>query len=648
MRIRSNSEAFVGARVIGSAGGQGSISVTDVNIITKNSGNLTLTNSSTTVDFRGIVIGVLANSDLTFPISYAGSASSDLSLTIDGSFNCITGAPLTGSEVYEYITNYSGTPNGTSTLSMTFSTGVMQAGKGAAIISSAGPMTLFGGSMIMINTFSSNTDKVSAIEANGLSNLTFGSLTMEGIISGPSSYIKNSSGNLNVTTYGDLSLNANAYIENLGASNSCTVNVGSGMNQNGALDISNESYIKNQGIGSLTVTTGSSCLIDSVLGGDSSLISGGGLTCTIAEVLTLLGGDTGTGKITSSGNTVISADSFLLSGKPSHLASISNSSGTLTITSNNGITLSESSNIQLTAGSSLLQITGSDIKVLNQSFVSHGGTGNISITAANNLSFISGNLGGAYISSSGGQVNVSAANSVLFRDLDGGNSYISAAGNINVSGFNISLSGETPSNSAYFETTSGNITVIAQNDLSFVGDAFINNTAADVTLVVDQQASSSPSIGNGDFILDRDSYLTSQGRLRIFTAKPDQNCVFGTLNSQDLTGIVENQVYNTYYSSFSGGLGDPFTIFYKIAGVGSSDLKVIAMASAEFNQKIDEFFDLAPPLISRFSLNISNVSFMNKNIYIPTFAEYPKLTYPSFWNKYIGPFSEYDKLFIGD
>lgn len=113
--------------------------------------------------------------------------------------------------------------------------------------------------------------------------------------------------------------------------------------------------------------------------------------------------------------------------------------------------------------------------------------------------------------------------------------------------------------------TGGSVFMIAQNDLSIVGNGSIT-AGGDITLVVDNQDPLFPFIGPGSFTLEASSFLTAGGGLRIYTALRGHNRVAGLLNGLSFSPgnyyqDTNTEQWCTYYPAPLSGR--PYTIAYK-------------------------------------------------------------------------------------
>lgn len=113
--------------------------------------------------------------------------------------------------------------------------------------------------------------------------------------------------------------------------------------------------------------------------------------------------------------------------------------------------------------------------------------------------------------------------------------------------------------------TAGNVLVIAQNTIHLTSIGGINGGGT-VTLVVDNAFPASPLIGPGAFLMDAGSSITSGEPLTIYTARQQQNSVFGLLNGVSFTPgtlYVDTALerWCLYYPAPLPGI--PYTISYK-------------------------------------------------------------------------------------
>lgn len=134
----------------------------------------------------------------------------------------------------------------------------------------------------------------------------------------------------------------------------------------------------------------------------------------------------------------------------------------------------------------------------------------------------------------------------------------SSTGNISIDPFhNITI--------ANVMGTAGNVLAIAQNSIDFTSTGGINAGGA-VTLVVDNAFPAPPLIGPGSFNMAAGSSITSGGLLAIYTARQQQNSVFGILNGViyvpgTLYLDTALEQWCLYYPAPLPGI--PYTISYK-------------------------------------------------------------------------------------
>lgn len=148
------------------------------------------------------------------------------------------------------------------------------------------------------------------------------------------------------------------------------------------------------------------------------------------------------------------------------------------------------------------------------------------------------------------------------------------------SGIIAAFSGNNTEVNSSMLLTAGEIRMIAGNSLALNGTASITSTASSVTIVVDEQFPDSPLIGTGQFSMDCLAQINSGGSspVRIFTALQSLNTICGSamingfsVSSLGVPGTLFNDTaYEMWCSYFDcpspypfSGLGFPFTIFYK-------------------------------------------------------------------------------------
>ncbi len=322
----------------------------------------------------------------------------------------------------------------------------------------------------------------------------------------------------------------------------------------GNIDLDEASFIANQGTGPSTITASGNLSISSAPVGSSSVMTNGDTSIAVTQ-LNMVGYSSAIpSKITTSqGNLSISAN--LINLNPYNTISL-NGSGNLTIN------LAE------------------DLSLANGSTIQNLGSGNSTYTIAGAATLFGG-LGSGTISSNTGSLTINIGDNLNLVSNLNGSGAITANGPISITAQNVALSGL--GSQSLIQTTAGDISIIANNNVA-VRDvsAVVNLGAGNITLVADQQDPTPPLVGPGRFILDPNANLatSSGGLLRVFTAKPNGisagNLAFGQTNGNYVTAGLAcafdpppasaTEQYNTYYSTFTGGYGDPYTIFYKTSG----------------------------------------------------------------------------------
>ncbi|NGX29879.1 MAG: Heme/hemopexin-binding protein [Candidatus Anoxychlamydiales bacterium] len=465
--------------------------------------------------------------------------------------------------------------------------------------------------------------------------------------------ISASSGNLTITAADDVLMEHNAKITISAGTGNLIIDINPGTGQDGDLKLLNSADISNAGTGDVTIDVGSNAFIQSGYEGGVTLTTAGAtssLSLIVVEDLRVTATDEGAATIRGAAQTTLSCRNMSLTGTSDTTgAFVRSTGGLLSITTTESLLLDIHGHIILSSGIKPLTITtgtsgSGDLILLDRSIIDNMGTGLTTLTSNSNFSIISGSEGDSRINTLGA-IDLNVTGSILIYCAEGGNSFISGAGNIDVACRNIAINGETPSNFSYITTTSGNIEVISQNDVKLFSNSFINNTGSgSVTLVIDQQQPTPPGIGPGRFLLGGDSYInTSGGTVGIFTASPSQNSVQGKINGAELSqnNPLQNQVYNTYFSSYSGALGSPFTIFYKINGVSPNALNLLSFISAEVNQILEEK-EFAVLETQFYEFKVPSKHLPIKEFYVPIYNIYPNYKYPLFINKYNVTLPMYD------
>jgi len=466
----------------------------------------------------------------------------------------------------------------------------------ASLLATATPMVVTAGGSVLL-------DPNAFITASGGAGVMSIGATTGNISVQNGSRIQNlGTGPMSLTTAGDLIIDgetATTTPTSIESSGSLTGTIGQNLLVQGGLNgssglLSSTGALSAIATGNISLLSGASGAADITSTGGSVFISSGGnlflsaaqsqasiqsslstFTTTITGSMTLSAvGPTGAAFVSGSTGGTATANSITLMGfSPLIQSFIQSSAGILTVTSATNLILDPGAHINLLGGAGTLTATATagDILIFDSSSIFNGGLGATTVSAGGTIDILGGVNGAASITGSGGTIGVTTGSSLNLLSAAGGAASITNGGSISIaSGANISLGGT--GTQASILTTGGDIQAIAQNNISIRDDAFIrNNGAGNIILVVDQQAPLSPAVGPGRFILDPAASVgrAGGGPLRIFTATPTQNLVFGTLNALAVTTggpSSATEQYSTYFSTFGGGFGIPYTLFYKTTG----------------------------------------------------------------------------------
>lgn len=177
----------------------------------------------------------------------------------------------------------------------------------------------------------------------------------------------------------------------------------------------------------------------------------------------------------------------------------------------------------------------------------------------------------AYIHSDG-PMTINAKDNLLIIGSPHGSGYITGNTDLSIATEGtVSLLGFDETHKAYIQNSAGSITVQADKDIEIYDFSLIQTTGSGyVNLVADQAFPTPPAIGGGRFYITPRALLenSSNKNLRIFTTKYDQSLLLGTLNGEKFSTSdpADKQQFLTWFDTFSGGLGDPFTVFFKADG----------------------------------------------------------------------------------
>lgn len=197
----------------------------------------------------------------------------------------------------------------------------------------------------------------------------------------------------------------------------------------------------------------------------------------------------------------------------------------------------------------------------------------------------------------GGNLSITSGNNGQSGIFNAANFDLNVGGDVLVQSsnppFSITTLGINSAGSEYFHATVGgnmnlglkaNVVLaddgeglfIVGKNLTMASNAFISSINppgpnAKLTIVVDNQAPTSPLIGSGSFIMDPNAFIYITGApgfppVQIFTARRSQNSVLGSINTVSFVpgpfGVDTSQErWGVYYPQTF--VGSPFTIFYK-------------------------------------------------------------------------------------
>ncbi|MCB1115157.1 MAG: hypothetical protein KDK71_01705, partial [Chlamydiia bacterium] len=219
-----------------------------------------------------------------------------------------------------------------------------------------------------------------------------------------------------------------------------------------------------------------------------------------------------------------------------------------------------------TAGVSLTSLSG-DVNVTSGALVGGFSTGNITVSAAQDINFITG-----VALSGGGALNFTAGNDI---NINGGFAFAFGGSGINhtfSAGNDIILTGSILSTQSIASDT---LVIAGRNIVIQQSSQLEKQFSGDLTLVVDNNFPNAPNLGPGALILDASSSIVHSGTspaphvpepLRIFTSRQSQNSILGTIRG--LTFVPGTEFVDTNQERWCRYYPDtfyasPFTIFYK-------------------------------------------------------------------------------------
>lgn len=300
--------------------------------------------------------------------------------------------------------------------------------------------------------------------SGGTGGMTF--IAYSAYLSGPSSLngakITDTMGSLTLTTTATTTLNSFATIEIIGGSSDLNLVVKSD------LIVNNGSTISHTGSGNLIAKVTGFATINGGVGDSSLAASTGIINITTGDNLRLIGDGSGDAFITTAGNLFLTSggDLFLAGSTDTmRLAYLSSTgSGSITVIADNDIIVRDLGTISNVSGANpiLLTTKGGDLRVINGSSVTTGGTGAITATIAGNILVRSGSLGDGAILSGGALTltpsSTSFPGNITMESLDGNDALISGADTTTIIADKLLLFGDN-SGLTRISTTSGDLTV---------------------------------------------------------------------------------------------------------------------------------------------------------------------------------------------
>ena len=286
--------------------------------------------------------------------------------------------------------------------------------------------------------------------------------------------------------------------------------MGGTMTSTGILSVSGTVRLTGTGGPSATGTLNNGIL----MAGDPSQTTAGGLVQTTSGPIFF----TGTGGGGTSGNSGIWIDNG---------SEVTSGSGNMTFIASSGTNtttdflMDPGPIIQSSAGANISITSLIDDVVMNpNSLITFtAGAGTLTITSARDFVMEGGasmNEPSSIILNTGNALITAARDGLMTSGtMSGSDASITAIGAVSliemIAGRNIVLS--TP-------TAGVNTTIIGPNN---------------VTLVTDNDFPASPGVGPGGFSLDANSSVDAGGQLRVYTAKPSENSILGTLNGANFS-----------------------------------------------------------------------------------------------------------------
>lgn len=219
---------------------------------------------------------------------------------------------------------------------------------------------------------------------------------------------------------------------------------------------------------------------------------------------------------------------------------------------------------------------------------------NFEINTVNNLTIQNTNSASAFIIANG--ILTAHVGQDLFIENTFSPPDFPGAAIAGVMGIDITANGNVElGNQGNLVVLNGFVQVIADHDIIMGSNSAIRafmGQITSVTLVVDNQAPTSPLIGDGAFLMDPTASINSTGApfapVQIFTARQSQNSIAGLINNASfipgpLNVDTDTERWRTYFPN--PFVSAPFTIFYK-------EPQISADVISASNQSIAGSFDL--------------------------------------------------------
>jgi filamentous hemagglutinin family protein len=427
-------------------------------------------------------------------------------------------------------------------LNLANSASVIQSGTGALNGTISRALNVLGG------------DEGASVISGGIGGTTL--TAYSAYLSGPSSLnganITDTMGPLTLTTTTTTLLDAFATIGIIGGTSDLNLVVKSD------LIVNNGSTISHTGSGNLIANITGFATINGGLGDSSLSLPTGAINVTTGDNLRLIGDGSGDAFITTAGNiSITSGGDLFLAGSTdtAHAAYVaSTGSGTVTVIADNDIIVRDLGSISNASGANpvLLTTKGGDLRVVNGSSITTGGTGAITATIAGNVLVRSGSLGDGAILSAGpltiAPPTTGSPGNVTLESLNGNNALITGAGTTTVTADKLLMFGSSTALTE-ISTTGGSLNVTT-NSATLLNHAEIRLEASALgtmtikTLTGDMRISNHSSVqnfgsGTMDAIINRTLYVEG-GPLGASTLKGNGVNTTVTAYSILIDGIMDS------------------------------------------------------------------------------------------------------------